>query len=45
MRELEEETGFKADSVLESSDVVVSDPGAEFRSSGLTPKSDPHPKE
>ena len=28
MRELEEETGYKADGVIESSPVVVSDPGA-----------------
>ena len=27
IRELEEETGFKADLVLESSPVIVSDPG------------------
>ena len=27
IRELEEETGFKADSVIESSPVVVNDPG------------------
>jgi len=27
IRELEEETGFKADGVLESSPVIVSDPG------------------
>ena len=27
IRELEEETGFKADGVLESSPVIVADPG------------------
>ena len=30
VRELEEETGYKADRVIESSPIVVSDPGTQF---------------